>query len=86
MIAALWAQDEEPDAYIARNGLKQISDEATLEGYVRRALAEHPDMVAGYHRGKATLKKALMGAAMGLSGGMANPVLLQTLMDRALDE
>ena len=86
VISALWEQDEEPDAYIARNGLTQISDEAMLEGYVRRALAEHPDMVAGYRRGKATLKKALMGAAMGLSGGMANPVLLQTLMDRALDE
>ncbi len=86
VIAALWEHDEEPDAYIARNGLTQISDEATLDGYVRRALAEHPDMVAGYRRGKATLKKALMGAAMGLSGGMANPVLLQALMDRALDE
>ncbi len=86
VIAALWEHDEEPDAYIARNRLTQISDEATLDGYVRRALAEHPDMVAGYRRGKATLKKALMGAAMGLSGGMANPVLLQALMDRALDE
>lgn len=86
VIAALWTQDEEPDAYILRNGLKQISDEAILNGYVRQALAEHPDMVAGYRRGKATLKKALMGAAMGLSGGMANPVLLQALMDRALDE
>lgn len=86
VIAALWAQDEEADAYILRNGLKQISDEATLAGYVRQALADHPDMVAGYRRGKATLKRALMGAAMGLSGGMANPVLLQALMDRALDE
>ena len=34
---------------------------------------------------KAMLKNALMGVAMGLSGGKANPVVLQKLMDAALD-
>ena len=85
IIAALWAQDEDPDEYVARNGLRQLNDEEQLAGFVRRAMAEHPDMVAGYRRGKLPLKKALMGAAMGLSGGMANPVLLQRLVDQALD-
>ena len=41
--------------------------------------AEHPDLVAGYYKGKVNLAKALMGAAMGLSGGKANPALLQRL-------
>ena len=85
-IAALWAEDEEPEAYIDRLHLRQISDGTQLAAFVAQALAEHPDMVAGYRKGKLTLKKALMGAAMGLSGGMANPVLLQQLMDKALDE
>ena len=84
-IAALWAQDEEPEAYIERMGLQQNNDEAQLAAFVAQALEAHPDMVEGYRKGKLTLKKALMGAAMGLSGGMANPVLLQRLMDEALD-
>ena len=50
------------------------------------AMAEHPDLVAGYYKGKVNLAKALMGAAMGLSGGKANPALLQRLMDEALEK
>ena len=53
---------------------------------VEQALKEHADLVAGYRSGKPQLKKALMGAAMGLSGGRANPVMLQRLMDEALDK
>lgn len=49
-------------------------------------MAEHPDLVAGYYKGKVNLAKALMGAAMGLSGGKANPALLQRLMDEALEK
>ncbi len=84
-VAALWQQDEEPADYIARCGLRQLSDEATLRAFVSAALAENPAMVAGYKAGKDKLKKALMGEAMRKSGGMANPAILQRLMDEALD-
>ena len=86
VIAALWEHDEDPEAYVERAGLRQQSDENVLRGYVHRALEEHPDMVENYRRGKVNLKKALMGAAMGLSGGMANPAVLQQLMDEALEQ
>lgn len=85
-ITALWAQPEEPEEYVKRMGLKQLSDEAQLMAYVRQAIDKHPEMVAGYRKGKLTLKNALMGIAMGLSGGKANPVVLQKLMDAALVE
>ena len=86
VVAALWEHDEDPEAYVERAGLRQQSDEDVLRGYVHRALEEHPDMVESYRRGKVNLKKALMGAAMGLSGGMANPAVLQQLMDEALEQ
>ena len=85
-ITALWSQPEDPENYVTRMGLKQLSDETLLMTYVRQAIDKHPEMVAGYRKGKLTLKNALMGAAMGLSGGKANPVVLQKLMDQALDE
>ena len=85
-IDALWQADEEPEAYVTRMGLKQISDEAILRGYVARAIEEHPDMLASFRKGKLTIKNALIGAAMGLSGGKANPVMIQRLMDEALSE
>lgn len=85
-ITALWTQPEEPEEYVTRMGLKQLNDEAQLMAYVRQAIDKHPEMVAGYRKGKLTLKNALMGVAMGLSGGKANPVVLQKLMDAALVE
>ena len=84
-IDALWNTPEDPEEYVTRMGLMQISDEAVLAEYVRKAIDTHPEMVAGYRKGKLTLKNALMGVAMGLSGGKANPVVLQKLMDAALD-
>lgn len=84
-IAALWQQDEEPLAYVKRNGLEQISDEETLKAVVQQALTDNPQMVEGYHGGKTKLKKALMGAAVRLCGGNANPEVLTRLLDEALD-
>ena len=84
VIAALWEQDQDPDAWVEANGLKQLNDEAILLAYAREAIATHPELVAGYHAGKQALSKALMGAAMSLSSGKANPAKLQQLMDEEL--
>lgn len=86
VIAALWEQDQDPDAWVEANGLKQLNDEAALRAYAREAIATHPDLVAGYHAGKQALSKALMGAAMSLSSGKANPAKLQQLMDEELNK
>lgn len=84
-IADTWLTGEDPEAYIARNGLRQITDPAELLPHVRQALADNPKMVAQYYGGKTAARRALMGAAMRLTGGMAHPVILQQLVDEALD-
>ena len=83
-LGALWEHDEDPEAYVAVHGLKQLNDRETLLAFARQAIAQNPDMVAGYRKGRPQLKKALMGAAMRLAGGNANPVLLQELVDGEL--
>ena len=85
LIAELWTTGESPDDCADRLQLRQVSDTAVLREWVQQALAMNPKMVEGYHGGKANLKQALMGAAMKLGGGKANPVLLRQLMDDALD-
>lgn len=84
-IAAIWETQEDPESYVTRMDLVQLSDEKVLGDYVRQAIDAHPEMVSAYYKGKLTLKNALMGAAMGLSHGKANPIVLQKLMDEALD-
>lgn len=84
-VAELWRTQEEPDDYISRMGLRQVSDPAVLREYVQRAIGENPKMVAQYRGGKASTKRAILGAAMRLAGGRANPAVLSRLMDEALD-
>lgn len=83
-VAALWEHDQPPTAWIDAEGLRQISDPEALRALAQRAIAENPQLTAGYYRGKTNLSRALMGAAMSLSGGKANPALLQQLMDEEL--
>lgn len=85
-IAETWATGEAPDSYVDRMNLRQISDTELLREYVDRAIRENPKMAAQYYAGKETTKRALIGAAMRMTGGMANPALLKELMDKALDE
>lgn len=84
-IAEIWQSGEEPDAYVTRNGLRQISDTAELLPLVQRAVEENPKIVAQYYGGKDTAKRAIMGAAMRLASGKANPNVLMRLVDEVLD-
>ena len=86
VIAALWESGEDPDEYITRNGLRQISDPQALTPFVLRAIEENPKVVAQYYGGKESAKRAVMGAAMRLAGGKANPNVLMALLDEALDK
>lgn len=84
-IAEIWESGEEPDAYVNRKGLRQISDEAALMPLVRQAIEENPKIVAQYYGGKDTAKRAIMGAAMRLAQGKANPNVMTRLVDLCLD-
>lgn len=84
-VAEIWHSGEEPESYIDRMGLRQISDPAALLPIVRHAVEDNPKIVAQYYGGKQTAKRAIMGAAMRLAGGKANPNVLTALVDEILD-
>lgn len=85
VIADTWLTGENPDAYVTRNGLRQISSPEELLPMVRQAIADNPKIVAQYYGGKDTAKRAIMGAAMRLTSGKANPNVLMELVDAELD-
>ena len=85
VIAALWASGESPEEYITRMGLRQISDEQVLTPLVRQAIEANLKIVAQYYGGKETAKRAIMGAAMRLAAGKANPNVMARLVDACLD-
>lgn len=76
----------DPEKYVEENNLCQICDESELSEFAESAIATNPAMVSGFISGKSNLEKALMGAAMSLSGGRANPGMLQEIMHRKLED
>ncbi len=81
---AMWAGEGEPDAIIARKGLRQISDAAAIEKLVDKVLAANARQVEDYRAGKQKAFNALVGQVMKATGGRANPAQVNDLLRRKL--
>jgi aspartyl-tRNA(Asn)/glutamyl-tRNA(Gln) amidotransferase subunit B len=86
VLALLWERDRDPDDIVSEQGLYQLSDDSELLSAVKAAIAQNPKMLEGYKKGKLNMSKALMGQAMSLTQGKANPVKLQELLKTELDK
>jgi len=80
LLGALWGTEGDPAELISALDLEQLSDRAALAELAKRTIAQHPNMVRDYKIGKQSALKALMGRAMSISGGKANPEILRELI------
>jgi aspartyl-tRNA(Asn)/glutamyl-tRNA(Gln) amidotransferase subunit B len=81
---AMWAGEGDADAIIAKRGLKQISDSGELEKIVDQVIAANAQQVADYKGGKDKAFNSLVGQAMKLSKGKANPQQVSEILKRKL--
>jgi aspartyl-tRNA(Asn)/glutamyl-tRNA(Gln) amidotransferase subunit B len=81
---AAWAGEGEPDAIIEKRGLKQISDSGEIEKIVEQVIAANAQQVADYKGGKEKAFNSLVGQAMKLSKGKANPQQVTDILKRKL--
>jgi aspartyl-tRNA(Asn)/glutamyl-tRNA(Gln) amidotransferase subunit B len=81
---AVWAGEGDPDAIIAKRGLKQISDAGEIEKIVEQVIAANAQQVADYKGGKEKAFNSLVGQAMKLSKGKANPQQVSEILRRKL--
>jgi len=81
---AMWAGEGDADAIIAKRGLKQISDSGELERIVDQVIAANAQQVADYRSGKEKAFNSLVGQAMKLSKGKANPQQVGEILKRKL--
>ncbi len=86
ILAALFCEDCDPEAYANAHELFSVSDDGALLAAVQQALADNPDMVESFKKGKLTVEKALMGKAMAILRGKADPERLATLLHTALEK
>ena len=85
LVKRMWDNDFAPEDVVEREGLKQINDEKIVLSWVLEAIEASTKSVTDYKKGKLTASKAIIGKAMALSEGKANPILVQKLTERELD-
>jgi aspartyl-tRNA(Asn)/glutamyl-tRNA(Gln) amidotransferase subunit B len=72
------------DDVIAKHGLKQMNDSGALEKIIEEVLAANPDNVAQFKAGKDKAFNALVGQAMKMSKGKANPSAVNDMLKAKL--
>ena len=77
---------EDPRRLVEEGGLKQIVDAAALEPIADEVLRKNQRSVEDYLKGKTTAFTHLMGQAMKLSKGKANPQQMAALLKRKLEQ
>jgi aspartyl-tRNA(Asn)/glutamyl-tRNA(Gln) amidotransferase subunit B len=69
---------------IEEKGLKQVSDSGAIEGLIDQVLAENQGKVEEYRSGKDKLFGFFVGQTMKISGGQANPAIVNQLLKEKL--
>ena len=75
---------EEPNKIIESKGLQQKSDPKELEAIIDKILADNKDKVDQYKSGKDKLFGFFVGQVMKVSGGKANPQLVNEILKKKL--
>jgi aspartyl-tRNA(Asn)/glutamyl-tRNA(Gln) amidotransferase subunit B len=81
---AAWAGEGDPDTIIRARGLRQLSDSGEIEKIVDQVIAANAQQVADYRGGKEKAFNSLVGQAMKLSKGKANPQQVSEILKRKL--
>jgi len=66
-------------------GGSQVSDEAAIRAFVDQAIAANPKQLEQYRGGKTSLVGFFVGQVMKLSGGRANPQVVNEVLKKALE-
>ena len=86
VLAELFESPDDPNKIIEKNGWIQISDEGAIKEVVMQVLAENPQSVADYKAGKDKALGFLVGQAMKLTKGKANPGMLNKMFKEELSK
>ena len=76
--------DKNPIYIVKEKGLKQQSDPKELEKLIEKVINENQDKVKEYKSGKEKLFSFFVGQAMKVSGGKANPQLVNEILKKKL--
>jgi len=74
-----------PEEYVREHGLGLVADEKLLENVIRKVMAENPQSVADYKKGKVKAMGYLVGQTMREMKGKADPEKINIIVKQLLD-
>lgn len=81
----MWETQQSAKNIVESKGLQQITDIGAVEAAIDNTLNEHQDKVAEYRSGKDKLFGFFVGQVMKVTGGKANPALVNELLLKKLN-
>ena len=76
----MFSTGEEAAVIVERKGFSQVSDEKQIEEYVQKVLDENLEKVEEFKNGKDKLLGFFVGQVMKLTGGKANPQMVNKIL------
>jgi aspartyl-tRNA(Asn)/glutamyl-tRNA(Gln) amidotransferase subunit B len=71
---------DDPGAIVEKKGMKQITDAGAIEEAVDAVIADNPDKIAEIRAGKDKMLGWFVGQVMQMTGGKANPKMVNDLL------
>jgi aspartyl-tRNA(Asn)/glutamyl-tRNA(Gln) amidotransferase subunit B len=84
VLVRMYQSGKTAEEIVVEMGGSQVSDEAAIRGFVDQAIAANPKQLEQYHAGKTSLAGFFVGQVMKLSGGRANPQVVNEVLKKAL--
>ena len=81
---SMWAGEGDADSVIESKGLKQITDDSTIEAIIDEVIANSPGQLEQYRAGKDKLFGYFVGQVMKASQGKANPTQVNQVLKKKL--
>jgi aspartyl-tRNA(Asn)/glutamyl-tRNA(Gln) amidotransferase subunit B len=85
VLEELFVSGGNPEEYVRQKGLGQISDKDSLGKIVQEIVDGHPDEVARFRGGERKLMGFFVGRAMKATQGKADPKLVNSLLQKAME-
>jgi len=82
----MYKSGKDPAAIIAEQGLKPLADTGEIERICEKVIAENPAQVEQFKAGKPKLLGFFVGRVMKLTGGKADPRVLNEILKKKLEQ
>ena len=76
----MFTQAVDPENYVQEHGLKTVHDDSLLQTVIEEVLAENPQSVEDYRKGKTRAMGFLVGQTMKRMKGTADPVEVNRIL------